>query len=268
MDQHISSIQTRDGLGFFQAPILKDTNRIVHAFLTRLGGVSRPPFDSLNLGLNSEDGASSVRTNRKILARAFDLPDSALLTVRQVHGDRILTVDTSSAEDFAETQCDAIITDRPGIALGVLTADCVPILLFAPDCGAIAAIHVGWRGTALNLSEKAVAGVARRFGARPENLRAAIGPCIGPCCYEVDETVRSVFLQHGDLWEEWANPSAEGRWKLNLAKANMDLLRAAGLRDKNIVAIDLCTHCQRELFFSFRRDKGMTGRQISWIMLR
>ena len=266
--EDVSSFETRDGLGFFQAPILKDTNRVVHAFSTRLGGVSRPPFDTLNLGFNTGDRASLVSKNKKILARAFDLPESALLTVRQVHGDTILTVDTPSAEHLAETRCDAIITDRSGIALGVLTADCVPILLFAPDCGAIAAIHVGWRGTALNLPEKAVAGVVRRFGARPENLRAAIGPSIGPCCYEVDEAVHDAFLHHGDLWQNWAHESGEGRWKLNLARANMDLLRAAGLREKHVAAMDLCTQCQREFFFSFRRDKGMTGRQISWIMLR
>jgi len=265
--EDVSSIQTRDGLGFFQAPILEDAHRVVHAFLTRLGGVSQPPFDALNLGFNSGDTASSVSKNRKILARAFDLPDSALTTIRQVHGDRVLIVDGSS-ENFSETLCDAIITDRPGIALGVLTADCAPILVFDAEGPSIAAIHVGWKGTALNLPGKVVAILVRRLGARPENLRAAIGPTIGPCCYEVDEAVRAAFLEHGHLWQNWAHESDEGRWKLNLGKANRDLLRSAGLRETNIVSIDLCTYCLGKFFFSFRRDKGMTGRQISWIMLR
>jgi len=226
-----------------------------------------PPFDALNLGFNSGDTASSVSKNRKILARAFDLPDSALTTIRQVHGDRVLIVDGSS-ENFSETLCDAIITDRPGIALGVLTADCAPILVFDAEGPSIAAIHVGWKGTALNLPGKVVAILVRRLGARPENLRAAIGPTIGPCCYEVDEAVRAAFLEHGHLWQNWAHESDEGRWKLNLGKANRDLLRSAGLRETNIVSIDLCTYCLGKFFFSFRRDKGMTGRQISWIMLR
>ena len=268
MDQHFSSIQMRDGLGFFQAPILKTTNRVAHAFLTRLGGVSRPPFDTLNLGFNTGDNASLVSQNRKTLVKAFALPDSALTTVRQVHGNRVLTVDGSSTPVFSKTSGDAMVTDRTGFALAVLTADCVPILLFAPDCEAIAAIHVGWRGTALNLPGKVVALLAGRFGARPESLRGAIGPSIGPCCYEVDETVHDAFLDHGNLWHDWARESGEDRWRLNLAKANRDLLTAAGVPENNIEAIDLCTHCQNELFFSFRKDKGMTGRQVSWIMLR
>jgi hypothetical protein len=264
----VSSIQTREGLGFFQAPILKDTNQLAHAFLTRLGGVSQPPFDTLNLGFNTGDRASSVSKNREIVTRAFELPDSALTTVRQVHGDRVFIVDASSPDDLSKTPCDAIITDRPGIALGVLTADCVPILAFDPEGPSIAAIHVGWKGTALDLPGKVVAVMARRFGVYPENLRAAIGPSIGPCCYEVDEAVHAAFLRRGNLWKNWAHDSGEGRWQLNLAKANRDLLRAAGLHETNIVSIDLCSCCERALFFSFRREKGATGRQISWIMLK
>jgi len=268
MTSLFSPLQERNGVGFYQTPILEDANQAVHAFSTRLGGVSDPPFDTLNLGFNTGDRASSVDQNRKILVRAFDLPDFALTTVRQVHGDKVLTIDGSSPANLSETPCDAMVTTRPGIALGVLTADCVPILVFDPEGPSIAAIHVGWRGTALNLPGKVVSLLASRFGTRPESLRAAIGPSIGPCCYEVDETVHDAFLHHGDLWQNWVHESGEGRWKLNLARANMDLLRAAGLREKHVVAVDLCTQCQREFFFSFRRDKGMTGRQISWIMLR
>ena len=269
MQRHdASSLQRANGLGFYQAPHLEATNQLIHAFSTRLGGVSPPPFDSLNLSINTRDKESRVRQNREILASAFGLLPSVFLTVNQIHEDHILIIDSPSLDGFSEATCDAIVTDRPGIAIGVLTADCVPILLFAPERCTAAAIHVGWKGTALNLCGKTVRGLQERFGARPENLTAAVGPSIGQCCYEVDEAVRSVFSQHDDLWHKWTEPSAPGRWRLDLPRANIDLMMATGVRNENIAWFNICTFCREDLFFSHRRDGGITGRQISFIMLR
>jgi len=264
----VSSLQTRNGVEFYRAPHLEATGQLIHAFSTRLGGVSRPPFHSLNLSLDTGDKAVHVRKNRKILADAFGLAPSVLLTVNQVHEDEIRIIDSPSPEDHSGAFCDAMITDRRGIAIGVLTADCVPILLLAPETCTIAAIHVGWKGTALNLCGKTIRVLAERFGADPENLMAAVGPSIGPCCYEVDEPLRSIFSQNNDFWDRWAQPSASGRWGLDLQRASIDHMTASGVRNENIVWFDVCTRCQEALFFSYRRDGGITGRQMAFIMLK
>lgn len=269
MQEHkVSSLQTRNGFGFYRAPHLEATGELIHAFSTRQGGVSPPPFHSLNLSNNTGDKEAHVRKNREILTSAFGLLPSVLLTVNQIHQADILIIDSPSPEDFSGASCDAIITDRPGIAIGVLTADCVPILLFAPESCTVAAIHVGWKGTALNLCGKTIRVMAEKFEAHPENLIVAVGPSIGLCCYEVDESLLSIFSQYNDSWHKWAEPSESGRWRLDLPRASIDLMTASGVRNENIAWFNTCTHCQENLFFSYRRDKGITGRQISFIMLK
>jgi len=269
MQRHNGSFfQTRKGLGFYRAPHLEATGEVVHAFSTRRGGVSPPPFHWLNLSIETGDREAHVRRNREILTGVFGLPPSVLLTVNQIHEDDILIIDSPSPGDLSRAACDAIITDRPGIAIAVLTADCVPILLFAPESRTVAAIHVGWKGTALNLCGKTIRVLVEKFGAHPENLMAAVGPSIGRCCYEVDESVRPVFSQNNDSWHRWAAPSPSSRWSLDLPRANIDLITTSGVRNENIAWFNACTHCQENLFFSYRRDGGITGRQISFIMLR
>lgn len=264
----VSSLQTRNGLRFYQAAHLEATEHVIHTFSTRQGGVSPPPYHSLNLSLNTGDERVHVRKNREILTRAFGLLSSVLLTVNQNHGDDILIVDSSSPEDLSETSCDAMITDRPGIAIGVLTADCVPVLLFDPDRRAVAAIHVGWKGTASDLPGKTVTTMEEQFKTRPETLLAAVGPSIGSCCYEVDGPVHSTFSRLHDRWPKWARAVTPLHWMLNLSQANVDLLVDAGVRRENIVRINICTSCQEDLFYSHRRDGRNTGRQISFIMLK
>jgi len=267
LEQDVSSIQTRNGVGFFRARHLEATGRISHAFSTRFGGVSPPPFDSLNLSTSTGDKTSCVRKNKNILMRTFGLLPSVLLTVNQVHGDSLLIIDSPLPPVLSEAAHDAIVTDRPGIAIGVLTADCVPVLLHDPERPAIAAVHVGWKGTALNLCGKTIQVFEERFGTRPENLLVAVGPSIGPCCYEVDEFVRRAFSRHEGRWQKWAKPQAPSRWRLDLPRANVDLMTSAGVSDENIVWFNACTHCREDLFFSHRRDGGVTGRQISFVMM-
>jgi YfiH family protein len=264
----VSALQTKDDLEFFRAPHIEATERLVHAFSTRRAGVSPPPFHSLNLSFKIGDRESRVEENREILARAFGLSSSGLFTVNQVHGDRVFIVDFPRGADFSRPSCDAIITDRPGIAIGVLTADCVPILLFDPDHRAAAAIHVGWKGTSRDLPGKTVRTMIDRFNTQPETLRAAVGPSIGPCCYEVDDRVYVAFSHRHDRWSRWAQVVSSGSWMLNLPQANIDLLVESGVLQENIELLDICTHCERDLFYSHRRDNGTTGRQIAFIMLK
>ncbi len=264
----VSSLQTKGGLGFYRAPHLEATGRLIHAFSTRQGGVSPPPFESLNLGFDTGDKAIHIRKNREILTDAFGLSPSVLLTVNQVHEDGILVVDSAWPQDYSGASCDAIISDRPGLAIGVLTADCVPVLLFDPDHLTVAVIHAGWKGTSLDLPGNTVATMVDRFNTRPENLMAVVGPSIGPCCYEIDEPVYSVFSRRHDSRSKWTKGVSPSSWMLNLPQGNVDLLVESGVRRENVVLIDICTRCRRDLFYSHRGDRGTTGRQISFIMLK
>jgi YfiH family protein len=264
----ISSLQTRNGIGFYQARNLEATGQVIHAFSTRRGGVSPRPFDSLNLSISTGDEEVYVEKNREILTGALGLQPSALVTVNQMHGDDILVIDSSLPEDISGTSCDAIITNRPGIAIGVLTADCVPTLLYDPDHRTIATIHSGWKGLAVDLPGKSIRTMIDRFRTQPESLIAAVGPSIGPCCYEVDDRVRAAFSDRDGNWPRWTRAVSSNRWMLNICQAIVDLLAKSGIRPENIGRLDICTHCREDLFYSHRRDGGMTGRQGSFIMLK
>lgn len=248
----------------------EEGNRTVQGFTTRHEGVSRIPYNSLNLGTNTLDQQHNVEGNRNIMARAFDIYPDALVTVKQTHGDDILVIDQENSDfsHFLGIEADAIITNQPGIMIGVCVADCAPILLYDPVNQVIAVVHAGWQGTANKLAAKTVAGMQSLFGSRPEDLQAAIGPCIGKCCYEVDAPVKNKFQQNGLPWESYSHQVEGAHWQLDLAAANQDLLISAGIPEARIQSADMCVSCQRELFFSYRRDEGETGRQMGFIMLK
>jgi YfiH family protein len=152
--------------------------------------------------------------------------------------------------------------------LGVCGADCAPILLLDPEKQVIAAVHAGWQGTAAKLAAKAVAAMQSMFECNPKNLQAFIGPSIGKCCYEVDAPVRQAFTQSGLPWDSCTEQNGEDKWHLDLAVANRNLLIDAGVQVSRLQISDMCVCCQRELFFSYRRDSGETGRQMGFIMLK
>jgi YfiH family protein len=241
----------------------------VQGFTTRHEGVSRPPYNSLNLGMNTQDQAFNVEGNRSILTRAFGVNQEALVSVRQVHGSDILVIDEPNEDygHFSSVESDAVITNQPGVMLGICVADCVPILLCDPEKGVVAAVHAGWQGTAAKLVVKAVAGMKSLFGSDPKGVQAAIGPSIGKCCYEVDAPVRQAFLQNGVPWDPFTEARGEGTWRLDMAAANRDLLLSAGVPASGIQVSDMCVCCRKDLFFSYRRDHGDTGRQMGFIML-
>lgn len=238
-------------------------------FTTRHEGVSRPPYNSLNLGTNTLDQQFNVEGNRSLLAHAFGVNQEALVTLRQVHGTDILIIDEPNEDysHFLSLESDAVITNQPHVMIGVCVADCVPMLLCDPDKRVIAAVHAGWQGTAGTLVSKVVAGMKSEFGCDPKKILAAIGPCIGKCCYEVDTPVKQAFVKGGIAWDSFAEPSGEGKWQLDMAAANLELLVLAGLRADAVNMSEMCVCCHRELFFSYRRDKGETGRQMGFIML-
>jgi polyphenol oxidase len=232
----------RDGVKWLEA----DLGGAWAAFSTRLGGVSEAPFDSLNLGILTDDAAEAVTENRRRLATALGLDPSQVVYALQVHGTRLLS-HPGDGSDKSLPEADGHLVTEPGIAPMVLAADCLPIALYGP--GGLAMVHAGWRGLA--------GGIVGTAAEAVEATTAAIGPGIGPCCYEVGPDVLDAF---GDL----DGGIAEGRM-LDLPEVARRRLAEAGVA--TVESADLCTGCERELFFSHRRDHGRAGRQagIAWI---
>jgi YfiH family protein len=240
---------------------------VPHAFSTRQGGVSEGAFASLNLAVASADAPAHAEENRRIFAQRAGF-QAFPRTAHQVHG---VGVNVASAAPFpAGTQGDIVITDVPGLAIGVYVADCVPLLIHAPDVGAIAAVHAGWRGTAQGAAGVAVDALQRTYGADPARMVVAIGPSIRACCYqvgdEVAEAMRGPSVPEVSLREAWLMPDGD-RWRFDPQEANRQQLINAGLSPEAIHVSGLCTHCRADLFFSYRRDGATSGRQIGAIAL-
>jgi YfiH family protein len=254
---------------YVESKLFADRGVSVQGFTTRHEGVSRPPYNSLNLGLSTLDSSHNVEGNRSILARAFGARVEKLVTVTQVHGNDLLLLDQPNPDfsHFLKLECDGIVTNQPGVMIGVCVADCAPVLLLDPVNRVVAAIHAGWRGTVEGIVAKGVEAMVNLFDSRPRDILAAIGPTIGACCYEVDEPVVQAFRKAGHDFDSFADPSDARKWRLDLAKANLRQLLKAGMAEENIESSELCVSCEKDLFFSYRRDKGETGRQMGFIML-
>ncbi len=242
---------------------------LVAGFSTRNGGVSRAPYNSLNLGLNTDDLLPHVEGNRSTFSRSFDLPPHQLLTVKQVHGNDLLLIDEPNPDlsHFLSVEVDAIVTNQPGIMIGVLVADCFPVLLWSADGKVAAAVHVGWRGAANGILGKVVTTICRNFDLQPAQLSAAVGPGIGAHKYEVDRPVRDAFRNGSGFWKEISTEVSLGHWQLDLALSCQLQLEQIGLETKKIEVAKECTCCHPELLFSYRRDQGTTGRQLGFVIL-
>lgn len=238
-------------------------------FTTRNGGVSRAPYNSLNLGYHSGDQKHLVDGNRSTLARSFDLQPHQLLTVQQVHGCDVLVLNEANPDlsHFLQVECDAIVTNQPGIMIGMLVADCYPVLLVDPGRRVAAVAHVGWRGAASGIIDKTVRAMQNEFGCRSSELRAAVGPGIGAHRYEVDRPVRDAFRAGSGHWDAIASEIALGKWHLDLQQSCLLQLGDAGLSAAHVETTLEDTCCHRELFFSYRRDNGQTGRQLGFVLL-
>jgi len=263
----------RDGLTFLHLPAWDETLALNHGFLTRSGGVSPHPYATLNLGPFSGDPPSNIETNLRRVARALGISPERVFCARQVHGAAIREAHSSDILNSAFTspdpfQCDGLVTDEPGVFLGVLSADCLPILLFDPARPAVAAIHAGWRGTLQGISEKAVGCLRAWYGSKPEDLQAAFGPAIGPCCYRVGEDVATRFRDTDPGTGPCMPMTAPGQWSLDLAALNRRQFLRSGLRLTNLFFSGSCTRCFSDQFFSVRAQGDPTGRLISVIGLR
>ena len=239
---------------------------IPHGFFTRRGGVSTGPFESLNCSLSSGDDPALLRENRARVARAVGVAPDRLLGVTQVHGTACVTVEQAWPAG-AGPRADAMATRVPGLALGIITADCGPVLLADPGRGIVAAVHAGWRGAVAGILDRTVAAM-RALGAGPD-LRAAIGPCIGPSSYEVGEDLREAVLGAGAIEAEhcFAPGSRAGHYQFDLPGYCALRLRGCGVGVVEWLGRD--TLSDTEHFFSHRRRTlaggGAIGHQISVI---
>ncbi len=231
-----------------------DDPSIAHGVSTRAGGVSGGPYSTLNLGSSVGDDPMCVEENRLRLARALGF--RSLVTTPQVHGVSALVVDESTAADAPSIRADILLTTSPGFLLMQRFADCVPLLFWHPDAQAVAVAHAGWRGTALGVAESAVAALRELVGAQPDGLRAAIGPSIGPCCFEVGREVVAQF-PHAD---GAVRKGPRGRPHLDLWELNRRALVLAGVPDKHIEVAERCTRCEADTFFSHRAMGYPAGR--------
>ena len=241
---------------------------VTHGFCTRRSGVSEEPFASLNVAGLIGDNEVTVAQNLAAIETAFAVTEGRLVLMEQVHGDRVCVLDSQSDPPTRVPGCDGLLTSQPGVALGVKTADCVPLLFVDPVQRVIGVAHAGWRGTALGIAGKMVRLFGERFGTRQEDLLVAIGPAIGQCCYEVDTPVREAFSgRRGSSSWLHASPKRKGRWCLDLVAANRFELEDLGVLASRISHSGQCTACRTNLFFSHRAEAGRTGRQLSLLML-
>ena len=261
---------------YFNCRELDDTNLVVNAFSTRTGGVSRTPFNDLNLSYNVGDEECRVAKNRKIILDVLNIDYRDTVSAQQVHKDRIALVRKEDkgkgvfkySTGIAET--DALITDIPGIPLLMCYADCVPIFILDPVKKVIALIHSGRRGTELELVLKTLFKMKKIFETNPHSCLAAIFPSIGPCCYHMKEEnkIDDYWLNEDKYNGEPISLQNKSGRSLDLRKANYGQLIKGGVERENIFVSEICTADHPELFFSYRRDKGNTGRMAAIFMLK
>lgn len=287
-----------NGVEWLSVPEWEKFRWLWHGFSTRRGGLSRAYCaeqapGELNLGFTADDGRDAVLGNRRLFAEAVTGIDSTpLVTIRQFHSNVVIRAVAADANRERPWKADGVMTDEPGLLLGVMTADCVPVLVADRKRRAVAAFHAGWRGTVKRIVESGVGRMRLEFGSRPEDLVAAIGPGIGACCYAVGEEVLSAFESQfayaRELFVEvysadpvrakypmlFLTQRAPGHSPIgpalhvDLIEANRRQLLAAGLKPSAIQRMGGCTCCQPELFFSHRGSQGRAGRMMAVIGVR
>lgn len=271
-----------DGPAVMESPIVEyekgfvdrraEEHGAVMAFSARNGGCSPGPMNSLNFSVREGDSDENVEKNLKVFSDFLRISPSKIVQIDQQHGDGIATV---SDKPDTELVADALIVAEPGIFAAVKTADCVPVLLMDPVLRICAAVHAGWRGTVSRIALKVIRKLEKEFGVAPENLLVSIGPSIGACCYEVDDRVLiplSTQLPHARRFiRKFCRGTPDGTvicQSIDLSALNKSELLTSGVKLHRIQEAGLCTSCHESLFFSHRRDGGITGRHIAVVGFR
>ncbi|MFC7681569.1 peptidoglycan editing factor PgeF [Paenibacillus sp. GCM10028914] len=250
-------------------------------FSGRGGGVGTGPYDSLNLALHVGDRPEDVIANRKLTAEALGFSLEDWTCGEQVHSNEIAVIGLeergsgSLDRESAIQDTDGLLTNTPGVLLASYYADCVPLYFWDPVKHVAGLAHAGWKGTVSGIASRMIEKMTTEFGSRTENVRTAIGPSIGQCCYEVDDKVMSKvndlgLLAPGNNMDSslFYIDKGNGKYMLNLKEINRHIMIKAGILTDHIECTSWCTSCRNDLFFSYRKDGGTTGRMASWIGMR
>jgi len=249
-------------IGLLAVDSLSSIDGVVHGFTDRHGGQSEGDFASLNLSYKQGDQRAVVELNRRRVLDALGRSDANFIAVKQVHGCDIFQVNHLASRLI---EADGLWTRDPQAAIAVLVADCVPILIAALDGSAVACAHAGWRGTQQQIGAKMVQRLGKE-GLKADKLAAAIGPAIGPCCFEIGHEVAIQLMEpFGDVG--CVRQREDGRWTADLWELNKISLERAGVPSDRISIVKTCTMCTQDMY-SHRRDKGQTGRQAGIIALK
>ncbi|WP_084804533.1 peptidoglycan editing factor PgeF [Halonatronum saccharophilum] len=268
----IFKLKEKSGIRYYIIEELAKTGLVDHCFTTKIGGVSKGDYQSLNMGQHVDDDLEKVNENRRRVGSILKADLKDMVAAKQIHDNKVYIVSDKDkgrgALDYkgAIEEIDALITNKRGILLSSYYADCTPIILLDPKKKVVGLAHAGWKGTVKKIGEKTVIKMSEVYGSNPEDIIAGIGPTIGPCCYQVDERVVGPLSEELDYWKEVVEEDEEARWRLNLSLANKKGLEKVGVG--SIIESKLCTSCYSELFFSYRRDGGRTGRMASLIKLK
>ena len=261
---------TRSGVTFYRAEGLGT----VHGFSTRLGGVSAPPFDTLNLGLSQGDDPACVRENFRRFCAAVGADVDRMVVTHQVHQDDVRIATSADAGKGLDRErdydVDGLITNERGLPLVIHSADCIPVLLYDPVKQVIGACHAGWRGTALGIAARTARRMAEVYGTDPADLHCAIGPGISRCCFETGpEVPEAVHALLGSDAEGLCPPEegVEGKFLVDLKETNRRRLLQLGLAPEHIDVSPDCTMCMQDVYWSHRATKGRRGTMASVIML-
>ncbi len=255
----------------FQFPFLKQFPELIHGITTRNGGVSKPPYESLNTGMMVGDDRVSVLENRRLIAEWAGLTPERGILPQLTHSNNVAIVtgeDAGRGYAFPDTiikDTDALITHEKGLLLVVTLADCTPVFLFDVENKVIAVAHSGWKGTIGRIAENTLLKMKDQFGTKPKDVYAGIGVTIGECCYEVSESLATDFEK--EFGSEVIRRT-ESQSFLNLTLSNKIQLLQSGIPEENIETVGICTACNVNTYFSHRKEQGLTGRFCAVIGLK
>ncbi|WDV44165.1 peptidoglycan editing factor PgeF [Clostridiaceae bacterium M8S5] len=266
-------LKEKEGIKYYEDRNLAE-NGFKHMFTTRVGGMSKEKFSSLNMGISTNDNIDDVLKNYESVLKVIDVDKDKVYMTKQVHEDNIIAIDKNnySSLDYTllrENGVDGLVTNVKDIALFCYSADCVTLVFLDSKKQVAGVAHAGWKGTVKGIASKMIEMFIKKYGCNVEDILVTIGPAIGPCCFEVKEDVYKVFSEKfkskyiGDI----TNQISKEKWTIDLFKANEIIIKEKGIKDRNITVSKLCTFCNEDLFFSYRRDKGITGRMATIVKL-
>ena len=271
---HNIEVREKGEVVYLSYPALEEMKIVRHGFSTRLGGVSKGIWESMNLGFGRGDQRENVEENFKRIAQAIGFREENIVTSDQTHTTNVRKITEEDRGNGIVRErkfhdVDGMVTDVPGIVLTTFYADCVPLYFVDPVRKAIGLSHSGWRGTVGRIGQITVERMSREYGTRPEDLTVAIGPSICRACYEVSEDVIEQFRQNfsEDLWEKLYDVKENGKYQLDLWEANRQILLEAGVSPERILTPGLCTCCNPHLLFSHRASKGQRGNLAAFLEL-